>query len=58
MIPGRTQKKKWVYYRDMTIVLAMYSYFHKEHIVKDLKAKCASGEVSDEVEEYDGNEEP
>lgn len=42
----------------MTIVLAMYSYFHKEHIVKDLKAKCASGEVSDEVEEYDGNEEP
>lgn len=36
----------------MTIILAIYSYFHKEHIVGDMKAKRASDEES---EEYDRN---
>lgn len=39
----------------MTIILAIYSYFHKEHIVGDMKAKRASGEESEGMEEYDGS---
>lgn len=39
----------------MTIILAIYSYFHKEHIAGDMKAKRASREESEGGEEYDGS---
>lgn len=39
----------------MTIILAIYSYFHKERIVGDMKAKRASREESEGGEEYDGS---
>ena len=39
----------------MTIVLAIHSNSQEEHIGRDLRAKCASGEVSDRVEEHTEN---
>lgn len=39
----------------MTIILAIYSYFPKEHIAGDMKAKRASREESEGGEGYDGS---
>lgn len=39
----------------MTIVLAIHSYSQEEHVSKDMKAKCASIDVLERVDEHTGD---